>query len=81
MYGKISKYAFGLIRPDISAAKEIFKEIKTIPYSDLQNKCDGSYMSNSGLACRHQGMQLMLQGDGNDDGVLSPSKLNPHYYL
>ena len=80
MYGKISKYAFGLIRPDISAAKEIFKEIKTIPYSDLQNKCDGSYMSNFEIACRHDFSQLLLQGDGMIM-AFEFFKLNSHWYL
>ena len=69
MYGKTSMYAFGLLRLEILAAKEIYKKVNSICYIDQQKRCDGSCVIDFGLACRHEFFLFMLQGDDNDDGV------------
>ena len=81
LYEKISTSALTLMNPEYLAAKtKLLKMINTPPSLYEPLKWDGMCMSNFGLCCRHNLLELMLCGNGVHVQV-NPVDIDTHCFL
>ena len=64
----------------LAAKKELSKKLNTLPTLYVKEKCDTLCMSKYGLAGRHELLEHM-SNDENSNEILSPSQINPHWFL